>query len=238
MINNISPEDILFIDVETVPAVPSYADMSEAMQQLWDRKTKGSRGEDESAADVYERAGIYSEFGRIVCISAGFLTGQVFRVKSVYGSDEKVLLGEFGALINKWSARRDPYLCAHNGKDFDFPYIARRMIINRVKVPDILDSAGKKPWDIKHLDTMELWKFGEYKHFVSLALLAEIFGIPTPKDDIDGSQVASVYWKDNDIKRIVTYCEKDVITVARVLMRFIGRDDISDENIESLTRFQ
>ena len=238
MINNINPEDILFIDVETVPAVPAFDEMSESMQMMWDKKTKGSRGVDESAADVYERAGIYSEFGKIICISAGFLTGQVFRVKSVYGSDEKVLLGEFGALINKWSSRRDPYLCAHNGKDFDFPYIARRMIINRVKVPDILDSAGKKPWDIKHLDTMELWKFGEYKHFVSLALLAEIFGIPTPKDDIDGSQVASVYWKDNDLKRIVTYCEKDVITVARVLMRFIGRDDISDDNVESLTRFQ
>ncbi|MBE0673043.1 MAG: 3'-5' exonuclease, partial [Bacteroidales bacterium] len=231
-------EDILFIDIETVPATPEYSLMSAAMQQLWDKKTKSFRTEGESPADLYERAGIYAEFGKIICISAGFMTGSLFRLKSVYGDDEKALLSDFAAMVNRWEGRKDPYLCGHNGKEFDFPYIARRMVINRVKIPDILNSAGKKPWEVKHLDTMELWKFGEYKHFTSLALLAEIFDIPTPKDDIDGSMVASVYYNDKDIDRIVTYCEKDVLTTARVMMRFMGRETIGDDSVESLTRLQ
>jgi predicted PolB exonuclease-like 3'-5' exonuclease len=238
MIANVSPEDILFIDIETVPATPDYSEMSIAMQQLWDKKTKGFRTEGETPAELYERAGIYAEFGKIICISAGFMTGTLFRLKSVYGDDEKALLTEFAGMVNKWAGRKDPYLCGHNGKEFDFPYIARRMVIHKLRLPDILNSAGKKPWEIKHLDTMELWKFGEYKHFTSLALLAEIFGIPTPKDDIDGSMVASVYYNDRDTNRIVTYCEKDVLTTARVMMRFMGRETITDENVESLTRLQ
>lgn len=238
MIANVAPEDILFIDAETVPAVPDFAGMTEAMQHLWEKKTMGIRKDGESPADVYDRAGIYAEFGKIICISAGFLSGPVFRIKSVFGEDEKSMLGEFAGMVTKWAGRRDPYMCAHNGKDFDFPYISRRMVINRVRIPDILNSAGKKPWEVKHLDTMELWKFGEYRHTVSLALLAEIFGIPTPKDDIDGSMVASVYWNDKDITRIVSYCEKDVLTVARVMMRFLGRDTIKDEDVEYLTRLQ
>jgi hypothetical protein len=238
MISNVSPEDILFIDAETVPSVPEFDGMSDTMKQLWEKKTMGIRAEGQSPAEIYERAGTYAEFGKIICISAGFLSGNLFRIKSVYGDDEKSMLGEFAGMVNKWAGRRDPYLCAHNGKDFDFPYICRRMIINKIRIPDLINSAGKKPWEIKHLDTMELWKFGEYRHTVSLALLAEIFDIPTPKDDIDGSMVASVYWNDKDIKRIVSYCEKDVLSVARVMMRFLGRDTIRDEDVESLTRLQ
>jgi 3'-5' exonuclease len=238
MITNINPDDLLFVDIETVPSVATFEEMSGTMQQMWDRKSKHFRESEKSAAEAFERAGIYAEFGKIICISAGFLTGKTFRLKSVYGDDEKSILGEFGSMVSKWESRRDPYLCGHNAKEFDFPYVARRMIINRVKVPEMLNSAGKKPWEIKYLDTMELWKFGEYKNFTSLALLAEILDIPTPKDDIDGSMVSEVYWKDHDVKRIAAYCEKDVLTVARVLMRFMGKETISDDNVESLTRFQ
>lgn len=236
MIVNINPEDVLFIDIETVPVAPVFEELNPQMQQLWDKKTRASRDEGVTASEAFEKAGIYAEFGKVICISAGFFSGPVFRLKSVYGDDEKSLLTEFAGMLLKWANRKDPYLCGHNGKEFDFPYLSRRMVINRVRIPEILNSAGKKPWEVKHLDTMELWKFGEYRHFVSLALLAELFGIPTPKDDIDGSMVASVYWKDKDFRRIVTYCEKDVLTVARVMMRFMGRETISDSNVESLTR--
>ena len=238
MIANINSDDILFVDIETVPSVSAFEEMSEPMQHLWEKKSKHFRDAQQTPSDVYERAGIYAEFGKIICISAGYLTGSTFRLKSVFGDDEKTLLGEFGAMVAKWEMRKDPYLCGHNVKEFDFPYVARRMIINRVKIPETLNSAGKKPWEVKHLDTMELWKFGDYKNFTSLALLAEILGIPTPKDDIDGSMVARVYWEEHDINRIAAYCEKDVLTTARVLMRFMGRETIADENVESLTRFQ
>jgi len=238
MNKDINPDDILFVDIETVPSVPSYEMLNENMQHFWEKKSKYFREETQEPSEVYERAGIYAEFGKIICISAGFMTGKTFRLKSVYGDDEKGMLGEFGSMVAKWEARKDPFLCGHNGKEFDFPYIARRMIINRIRIPEMLNSAGKKPWEIKHLDTMDLWKFGDYKNFTSLALLAEILDIPTPKDDIDGSMVASVYWKEKDIKRIVSYCEKDVLTTARVMMRLLDRGPISDENVESLTRFQ
>lgn len=238
MIANINSDDILFVDIETVPFVSSFEEMSEPMQKLWEKKSKHFRDAEQAPSDVYERAGIYAEFGKIICISAGYLTGNTFRLKSVFGDDEKSLLGEFGGMVAKWEARKDPYLCGHNVKEFDLPYVARRMIINRIKIPGMLNSAGKKPWEIKHLDTMELWKFGEYKNFTSLALLAEVLEIPTPKDDIDGSMVARVYWEEHDIGRIAAYCEKDVLTTARVLMRLMGRETIDDENVESLTQFQ
>jgi predicted PolB exonuclease-like 3'-5' exonuclease len=238
MIENINSDDILFVDVETVPFVSKFEEMSEPMQKLWEKKSKHLRDAQQTPSDVYERAGIYAEFGKIICISAGFLTGKTFRLKSVFGDDEKLLLGEFGSMVAKWSTRKDPYLCGHNVKEFDLPYVARRMIINRIKIPEMLNSAGKKPWEIKHLDTMELWKFGEYKNFTSLALLAEILEIPTPKDDIDGSMVARVYWEEYDINRIAAYCEKDVLTTARVLMRLMGRESIDDESVESLTQSQ
>jgi 3'-5' exonuclease len=238
MIANVNIDDILFVDIETVPFVSTFEEMSEPMQLLWEKKSRHFREQEQTASDVYERAGIYAEFGKVICISAGYLTGKTFRLKSVFGDDEKTLLGEFGAMVAKWEVRKDPYLCGHNVKEFDLPYVARRMIINRIKIPAMLNSAGKKPWEVKHLDTMELWKFGEYKNFTSLALLAEILEIPTPKSDIDGSMVARVYWDEHDLNRIASYCEKDVLTTARVLMRFMGREGIDDENVESITRFQ
>lgn len=238
MIPNVGVEDILFVDIETVPASPQFSQMNEVMRQLWEKKSKNFRSEEENPAVLYERAGLYAEFGKVICISSGFMTGTTFRIKSVFGDDEKTILGEFASLVARWSGRKDPWLCGHNAKDFDFPFLARRMIINRVGIPDLLNTAGRKPWEVKQIDTMEMWKFGDYKYFTSLALLAAVFDLPTPKDDIDGSMVSAVYWQERDIERIVRYCEKDVLTVARILMRFLGRDDISDSKVESLTRFQ
>jgi len=184
-----------------------------------------------------QRAGIYAEFGRIVCISTGALRNGTLWIKSFYGDDEKTLLKEFAMMLEKSTDKKFMYLCAHNGKEFDYPYIARRMIINGLNIPQILDNAGKKPWEVKLLDTMELWKFGDFKSYTSLDLLSSILGIPSPKDDIDGSMVAGVYWKEHDLKRIVTYCEKDVLTVAQIIMKFMNLPLINSEKIESVTVF-
>jgi 3'-5' exonuclease len=239
MLDNIRVEDVLFLDIETVPAVSSWDILDPAMQTLWEKKSKQFRTPEQNAGDVYERAGIYSEFGKIICISVGLIKEKdpfCFRLKSFYGKDEKILLSDFSAMLSKFSkSNRDALLCAHNGKEFDFPYIARRMIINRLVIPDILDNAGKKPWEIKHLDTMDLWKFGDYKNYTSLDLLTSILGIPTPKDDIDGSMVAGVYYKENDLERIVRYCEKDVLAIAQVLLRFMNLPGIASDKIESVT---
>jgi len=238
MLSNIKPEDILFLDIETVPEVSSYSLLNPAFQVLWDKKSKQFRDDGESAADVYDRAGIYSEFGKIICISVGLIKEKnpfALRLKSFYGDDEKALLNEFSEMLNKFSKNRDALLCAHNGKEFDYPYIARRMIINSKIIPDILDNAGKKPWEVKLLDTLDLWKFGDYKSYTSLDLLSAILNIQSPKDDIDGSMVAGIYYNENDIKRIVKYCEKDVVAVAQVLLRFMNLPKIEYDRVESVT---
>jgi len=240
MLANINPEDILFLDIETVPALSAYSSLDQPFQALWEKKSKQFRGEDQSAADVYNRAGIYAEFGKIICISAGLIKEKdpyTFRVKSFYGDDEKSILSEFSAMLLKFSRNREALLCAHNGKEFDYPYIARRMIINSMIIPDILDNAGKKPWEVKLLDTLDLWKFGDYKSYTSLDLLTSILNIPTPKDDIDGSMVAGIYYDEHDITRIAKYCEKDVLAVARVLLRFMNLPKIEADRIESVTQF-
>ena len=239
MLNNVILEDVLFLDIETVPAASSYELLDKKMQTLWDKKSKQFRLPEQTPDDVYERAGIYSEFGKIICISVGVIAEKnplTLRLKSFYGNDEKSLISEFSSMLTKFSrTNREALLCAHNGKEFDFPYIARRMIINGLIIPELLDNAGKKPWEVKLLDTMELWKFGDYKNYTSLDLLTSTLGIPTPKDDIDGSMVAGIYYGENDIERIVRYCEKDVLAIAQVLLRFMNMPLIMDENIESVT---
>ncbi|MGD0581783.1 MAG: 3'-5' exonuclease [Bacteroidales bacterium] len=240
MLESIKPEDILFIDIETVPASPSLEDFSPTMQLLWEKKSAMFRKDDQSAAEVFQRAGIYAEFGKIICISAGLMRGRDpfgFRLKSFFGDDERMILSGFSDLLERSSKGRDLILCAHNGKEFDYPYIARRMIINGLPVPELLDNAGKKPWEVRLLDTLELWKFGDFKNFTSLDLLSSILGIPSPKDDIDGSMVAEVYWKESDLQRIVRYCEKDVLTVAQVILRFMNLPKIADDKVESVTVF-
>lgn len=238
MLDNLNPEEILFVDIETIPQWPGFTDMPETWQKHWESKMKFQITKEIKAADLFERAGIYAEFGKIICISAGYIfqkQGEVFyRVKSFYNNDEKKLLLEFNNALGKFAQAGKKRLCAHNGQEFDFPYISRRNLINGLKLPKILDIAGAKPWEVKEqlIDTLQLWKFGDYKHYTSLSLLCEIFEIPTPKDDIDGSQVAKVYYTDNDLDRIIRYCEKDTLAVANLLLRYKGKKIIPSENME------
>ena len=228
-------ENILFLDIETVPLSPSFDDLSEEKKMLWEKKCKSlsrySQEEDSSGDSLYGRAGIYAEFGKIVCISAGYFSKGQLRIKSFFGEHEHVLLTDFAQLVNQHFSKQEHRLCAHNGKEFDFPYIARRMLINGIKLPSILNISGKKPWENPHLDTLEMWKFGDYKHYTSLELLASVFEIPTPKDDIDGSQVGEVYWKNKDLIRIVTYCQKDVISVVRLFQKMNILPMVEDKDI-------
>jgi uncharacterized protein YprB with RNaseH-like and TPR domain len=239
MLDNIKAEDILFLDIETVPGAQSFDQLDVSMQLLWDKKSKLFRAQDQEAGEVYERAGIYSEFGRIICISAGFIHERnpySLRLKSFYGDDEKSLLSDFSAMLTRFCrSNRNAILCAHNGKEFDYPYIARRMIIHGLIIPDILDNSGKKPWEVMLLDTMELWKFGDYKNYTSLELLTRVLGIPTPKDDIDGSMVAGIYYNEKDTERIARYCEKDVMAIVQVVLRLMHLPPIPDDRIESVT---
>ncbi|HPM18826.1 MAG: 3'-5' exonuclease [Bacteroidales bacterium] len=238
MLVNIKPEDILFLDIETVPSASSYYDLDPAFRIHWEKKSKQFRNDDQLPGQVYNRAGIFAEFGKIICISAGFISAKdpfSFRIKSFYGDNEKDILTGFSELVNKFSRNREMNLCAHNGREFDYPYIARRMIINRLAIPGILDNAGKKPWEVRLLDTLDLWKFGDYKSYTSLDLLTLVLGINSPKDDIDGSMVAGIYHDEHDLKRIVVYCEKDVAAVAQVLLRFMNLPSIDPGRIESVT---
>lgn len=234
MIAKIGLQNILFIDIETVPETQDFDMLSQEKQELFSLKTKYQRKEDETAESFYDRAGIWAEFGKIVCISAGFFTFKNdvrnFRVTSFFG-EEKKLLADFSNLLNNHFNGAEHILCGHNTKEFDFPFIARRSIINGLKIPAKLNLFGKKPWEIPHLDTMELWKFGDYKHYTSLRLLTNILDIPSPKDDIDGSEVAQVYYVEKDIDRIITYCEKDVITVAQVFLKFRGEEILDNSEI-------
>jgi len=232
MLNKINIERILFLDIETVPKHSDYKHLDEKFKALWDRKASYLiKNENDTPENLYERAGIYAEFGKIVCISVGFFKDNIFRIKSFYSEDESQLLSEFIKLLEKYYSFKQHLLCAHNGKEFDFPYLARRILINGLKLPEILDNAGKKPWEVAHLDTLELWKFGDYKNYTSLELLAAVFDIPTPKNDISGSEVAEVFWKDNDLQRIVTYCQKDVLTIAQLFLRYQSKPLISRENV-------
>jgi 3'-5' exonuclease len=237
MLGNLVLENLLLLDIETVPLYENYEDMSPRWKELWEKKAKFIGDPDSTGSEVYDRAGIYAEFGKIICISVGIFVpnGDHYRLKlkSYYGHDEKDLLSDFADLLHSSFSGAQKALCAHNGKEFDFPYLARRMLINGISLPYILDTAGKKPWEVNHIDTMQLWKFGDFKSYTSLDLLAAIFDIPTPKDDIDGSMVRSVYYVDKDLERIKVYCEKDVVTMANVLMRFKNLDIIDPSNIQN-----
>lgn len=234
MIEKINLNHILFLDIETVPEQENYTLLDTEMQELWEQKTQYQRKEDFTANEFYERAGIWAEFGKIVCISVGYFTNKNdirnFRVTSFYG-EEKEILHDFSNLVNQYFSQPQHLLCGHNSKEFDIPFIARRMIINGLTIPQKLNLFGKKPWEIPHLDTLELWKFGDYKHFTSLKLLTKILNIPTSKDDIDGSQVGYVYYVEKNIDRIITYCEKDVIAVAQVFLRLRKEDLLVPDEI-------
>ncbi len=234
-IDSIDISKILFLDIETVPQYSEESELSDVERTLWMKKSERLAKEGESSDELYKKAGIFSEFGKIVCISVGFLRpvdGIVeLRIRSFAGDDERQLLVDFFDLVYKYFNSKNKFFCAHNGLEFDFPFVARRALINGLKVPQSLDTRGKKPWEVQHLDTLDLWRFGDYKNYTSLALLAQIFGIPTPKDDIDGSQVANVYWKDHDLQRIITYCQKDVVTIVQLFRKYRCEDLIPNENI-------
>ena len=235
MLNHLSDYQLLYLDIETVSAYPSYFDMPERIRILWDKKAKSlNYRADKKPMELFNRSGIYAEFGKIVCISVGYVVkdSHQLRIKSYYSHDEEKLLFQFAKLLNQHFNSSKHLMVAHNGKEFDFPYIARRMLINGLELPSLLDIAGKKPWEIRHLDTLELWKFGDYKHFTSLDLLTAIFDIPSPKSDIDGSQVNEVYWKQNDLQRIAEYCENDVLAIVQLLNRYRGLPLFSEKNIE------
>ena len=234
MLKKLPLETILFLDIETVPETEHFKDLDTTKQELWEHKSQYQRRDEFTAEEFYDRAGIWAEFGKIVCISVGYFKilndVRTFRTTSFFG-DEVKLLKDFKDLLITHFSQAKHLLCAHNGKEFDFPYIARRMIIHTIELPHKLNLFGKKPWEVAHLDTLELWKFGDYKHYTSLKLMTNILGIPSPKDDIDGSQVRQVYYEENDIDRIVDYCEKDTIAVAQILLRLRGDELLHDNEI-------
>jgi len=236
MLQKLNLEAILFLDIETVPQFESYDDLDDSTRKLWDKKASFLARDGELPDEIYDKAGIYAEFGKIVCISVGIyrsgVSGRKVRITSFANHDEERLLKDFKQMLEEYFSSPYHALCGHNGKEFDFPYIARRMLIHGISLPGPLQIAGKKPWEINHIDTLELWKFGDYKHFTSLELLAHVFNIPTPKDDIDGSMVREVYYGQNDLPRIVTYCEKDVVTLIQLMLRYKGEALLSEEEVE------
>lgn len=213
---------ILFIDIETVPEKESYEELDQETKVFWDKKAQMlSYGKTNLEGDnLYDRAGIYAEFGKIICISVGYIFPKKdkweVRIKSFYGYNEKELLKQIIPLFDKEFGFT--HLCAHNGKEFDFPYLCRRMIKHGIQLPRILNISGLKPWEISHFDTLEMWKFGDYKHYTSLALLAHMFGIEDSKSDMDGSMVSKVYYKEGNLEKIAEYCNKDVYTLIRVFL--------------------
>jgi uncharacterized protein YprB with RNaseH-like and TPR domain len=227
--------NILFLDIETVPQEENWNSVSKTTQELFEQKTRYQRKDEFTGDQFYEKAGIWAEFGKIICISVGYFVDvkkkRQLRLTSFFGDDEHQLLTDFKLLLDNHFANKNNVLCAHNGKEFDFPFIARRMIVHQIELPKKLNLFGKKPWEVPHLDTLELWKFGDYKHYTSLKLLTNILGIQSPKDDINGSEVANVYYKEKDVQRIVTYCEKDTIAVAQIILRFNNEDLLKENEI-------
>ena len=235
MLTPMERENIVFLDIETVPQYANFRDVPEPLQHLWEEKITRQKllKENETTPESFGRGGLYAEFGKIICIVIGFITKDKLHIRSFAGDDEIKLLKEFTHFLenHKPFGNRPVQLCAHNGKEFDYPYIARRMIINRLKIPALLDNAGKKPWEVQLIDTLELWKFGDYKAFTSLNLMAYILGLPSPKQDMDGSMVGTYYWDKKELDKIVRYCCSDVVTLTNVFLRIKGDITIPLENV-------
>jgi hypothetical protein len=246
MLDHLDLEQVLFLDIETAPQQAQLDALSPEWQALWADKAGGRWAADRREADpaltpaqLYRSAGLFAEFGRVICISIGLLQRGQFYIKSYAGHDEAALLAEFAQYLDRAATqpdgqdgkRRILHLCAHNGKEFDFPFLARRMVVLQVPLPQLLRIQGKRPWEVPHLDTLELWKFGDYKAYTSLRLLAQCFGLPSPKDDISGADVYRVFYLEHDLPRIVAYCQKDVITLVRVLQRMLYQPPITDAQV-------
>jgi predicted PolB exonuclease-like 3'-5' exonuclease len=231
-------KNTLIIDIETVSSSESYHSLSDRLKTQWDRKATLIKNEDNLSPDelFFKRAGIYAEFGKIVCIAAGLFiktkSGQLsLRVKAFGSKNEKKILAEFKELVDGKLDAENLILCAHNGKEFDFPYLCRRYLVNKLEIPIALQIAGKKPWEIRHIDTLEMWKFGDRRHYTSLDLLAAIFDIESSKSTIDGSMVNKVYYQDDDLDEIVEYCKQDVLVTANLYLRLNLMSVIPKENV-------
>ncbi|MFT5665860.1 MAG: hypothetical protein ACI9DK_000035 [Vicingaceae bacterium] len=236
MLDNLKLNKVIFIDIETVSQEKEYSTLSKKWKSLWDKKSIYLRAEEQTAADIYGRAGIYAEFSKVICISVGiyrdFKEKRTFRIKSFYGKNEKEVLKQFCSLFTKSFQSTDFILCAHNGKEFDFPFLARRILVNNLPLPYILDIAGRKPWEVQHLDTLQLWKFGDYKNYTSLELLCELFKIKSPKNDMDGGDVGRVFWEEDNLDKIVTYCRNDTLAVAQLILAYKGYKQLKDSEVE------
>ena len=239
MLENIKLNKVIFIDIETVSQEKSFKKLPKKWKELWERKSTYLVKDDETAEDIYGKAGIYAEFGKVVCISIGiyrdFKDRKLFRIKSFYGHDEKKVLIDFCELLRKSFQASDFFLCAHNGKEFDFPFLARRILVNGIKLPEILNIAGRKPWEVQHLDTLQLWRFGDYKNYTSLELLTQLFNIDSPKNDMDGSDVGRVYWEENDLDRIVDYNRNDTLAIAQLLLVYKGLSQLKKSEVEIIS---
>lgn len=227
----VRPENLIVIDIETAAEYPGFDMLPEEWKALWTEKVVRSLPEGVTAADFYPmRAGVMAEFSKIICISIGYFhaaESRKLRIKSFYGHDEKQLLEDFILTINKIEAYNDKCCFAgHNIKEFDIPFICRRLLINNISLPAYLDFQNRKPWETNIVDSFQYWRFGDFKNYTSLNLLASALKVPSSKDDIDGSMVGELYWtedpaqKDINLKRITIYCQKDVVTTANVIMRF------------------
>jgi predicted PolB exonuclease-like 3'-5' exonuclease len=237
MITSMSLEKFLFIDIETVSEKESFDSLNKDWKQLWEEKVIRTLPEETSVSEYYpQRAGVMAEFAKVVCISIGYFKKETnnyqLRVKSIYGNDEKELLQSFIQTVNQLEASNNKWsFTGHNIKEFDIPFLCRRLLVNGLPIPNYLDFQNMKPWETNMIDTFQYWRFGDYKNFTSLKLLAAALGVPSPKDDIDGSMVGDVYWKEKDLQRIAIYCQKDVVTVANIVLRFKNLSILSDEQI-------
>lgn len=242
MLSNNEIQNILFLDIETVPIVKDFSELDETYQKLWIDKHQFFRDvKDLSPAETFSnKGGIYAEYGKIICISVGYLhvdkKVREFRIKSFNGHDEAQILKDFSAILKKSFNTKKNNICGHNVKEFDIPYICRRMLVNNIEIPKIINVGGIKPWETQYIDTLQLWKFGDYKNFTSLKLLAHLFNLPTPKDDIEGKDVAKVYWEKNDLERISLYCQKDVLTTAQLFFKFNQIPLLQDNEVTFLSK--
>lgn len=227
--NKTEIEKILFLDIETVPLTYNYTDLNETAKDLWNKKWQYNK--DISPEQQYVKAGIYAEFAKVIVIGLGYYHQGKFRIKTIASANELEVLTEFSDLLKLHFNTSSHLLCAHNGKEFDFPFLCRRFLINNLPLPKTLQIQGLKPWEVKHIDTMDLWKFGDVKNFSSLNLLAHVLGLPSPKDDMDGSMVGKTFYEEKNLEKIATYCKKDVITLARVYNRFAGAGNLEEDAI-------
>jgi len=236
MLDHIHPENLICIDIETVPAYPDFVSLPNELKELYLKKSERLKQENENEEEQYfNHAGIYGEFGKVICITLGLFKKEKseyhLRIKSLCGDDEKKVLEEFAEILDKHPNRNQAQFCGHNVREFDIPFLCRRFLIHHLLLPSLLDISGRKPWEVPMVDTMQLWRFGDIKHFTSLKLLALILGIDSPKTDIDGKDVGRVYWREKNLQRIVEYCQRDVITVAQLMLRFKNLPLLNKENI-------